>query len=265
MAQADKMRAKATKADGRAEHGAPRRAAAGRPRGGAARRPGGARSRSPSRRRAGRTPLTAARAVEVVRLAGGLHRRRPRDRPGQPGRRPRPQRRRQDHAAAHPRRASRRPTPARCCPGTGCKLGYYAQEHETLDIGAHGAGEHADRRARPRPTPRCARCSARSCSPATTSTSRPACCPAARRPGWRWRPWSCRAPTCCCSTSRRTTSTRPAARRCSARCARYAGAIVLVTHDEGAVEALEPERVLLLPDGVEDLWSADYLDLVALA
>ena len=45
----------------------------------------------------------------------------------------------------------------------------------------------------------------------------------------------------------------------------YAGAVVLVTHDEGAVEALEPERVILLPDGVEDLWSADYLDLVALA
>ena len=46
---------------------------------------------------------------------------------------------------------------------------------------------------------------------------------------------------------------------------RYAGAVVLVTHDEGAVEALEPERVVLLPDGVEDLWGRDYLDLVALA
>ncbi|HEY0619272.1 MAG TPA: ABC-F family ATP-binding cassette domain-containing protein [Kribbella sp.] len=45
----------------------------------------------------------------------------------------------------------------------------------------------------------------------------------------------------------------------------YAGAIVLVTHDEGAVEALEPERVLLLPDGVEDLWTTDYADLVSLA
>ncbi len=46
---------------------------------------------------------------------------------------------------------------------------------------------------------------------------------------------------------------------------RYAGAVILVTHDEGAVAALEPERVMLLPDGVEDLWNADYLDLVALA
>jgi ATPase subunit of ABC transporter with duplicated ATPase domains len=45
----------------------------------------------------------------------------------------------------------------------------------------------------------------------------------------------------------------------------YAGAIVLVTHDEGAVLALQPDRVLILPDGVEDLWSEDYVELVALA
>ena len=45
----------------------------------------------------------------------------------------------------------------------------------------------------------------------------------------------------------------------------YKGAVVLVTHDEGAVEALAPERLILLPDGVEDLWNDDYADLVALA
>ncbi|MGH3933256.1 MAG: ABC-F family ATP-binding cassette domain-containing protein [Pseudonocardiaceae bacterium] len=45
----------------------------------------------------------------------------------------------------------------------------------------------------------------------------------------------------------------------------YAGAVVLVTHDPGAVQALEPERVILLPDGTEDHWSAEYLDLVQLA
>ena len=45
--------------------------------------------------------------------------------------------------------------------------------------------------------------------------------------------------------------------------AKYEGAIVLVTHDEGAVEALNPERVLLMPDGDEDLWNDSYLDLVA--
>jgi ATPase subunit of ABC transporter with duplicated ATPase domains len=45
----------------------------------------------------------------------------------------------------------------------------------------------------------------------------------------------------------------------------YEGAIVLVSHDEGAVLALEPDRVLLLPDGDEDLWNDDYADLVSLA
>jgi ATPase subunit of ABC transporter with duplicated ATPase domains len=45
----------------------------------------------------------------------------------------------------------------------------------------------------------------------------------------------------------------------------YEGAVVMVTHDEGAVLALDPERVLLLPDGAEDLWNEDYVDLVSLA
>ena len=45
----------------------------------------------------------------------------------------------------------------------------------------------------------------------------------------------------------------------------YAGAIVLVTHDEGAVAALQPKKVILLPDGVEDAWSEDLSDLIALA
>ncbi|CAB4535051.1 unannotated protein [freshwater metagenome] len=44
----------------------------------------------------------------------------------------------------------------------------------------------------------------------------------------------------------------------------YQGAVVLVSHDEGAVRALKPERVLLLPDGDEDLWGEQYLDLIAL-
>lgn len=47
--------------------------------------------------------------------------------------------------------------------------------------------------------------------------------------------------------------------------AHYEGAVVLVSHDEGAVEALNPERVLILPDGVEDHWNKDYLELISLA
>ncbi|MBH0129007.1 ABC-F family ATP-binding cassette domain-containing protein [Salinibacterium sp. NK8237] len=47
--------------------------------------------------------------------------------------------------------------------------------------------------------------------------------------------------------------------------ASYTGAVVLVSHDEGAVEALNPERVLILPDGIEDHWNKDYADLISLA
>jgi ATPase subunit of ABC transporter with duplicated ATPase domains len=45
----------------------------------------------------------------------------------------------------------------------------------------------------------------------------------------------------------------------------YPGAVVMVSHDEGAVSALNPERVVLLPDGDEDLWNDEYLELVTLA
>src|SRR5690606_22645151 len=45
----------------------------------------------------------------------------------------------------------------------------------------------------------------------------------------------------------------------------YTGAVVLVTHDPGAVDALEPERVIVLPDGTEDHWSDEYRELVELA
>jgi ATPase subunit of ABC transporter with duplicated ATPase domains len=45
----------------------------------------------------------------------------------------------------------------------------------------------------------------------------------------------------------------------------YTGAVVLVTHDPGAAEALGPQRVVLLPDGTEDHWSDEYRDLIELA
>jgi ATPase subunit of ABC transporter with duplicated ATPase domains len=45
----------------------------------------------------------------------------------------------------------------------------------------------------------------------------------------------------------------------------YTGAVVLVSHDEGAVEALNPERVLILPDGVEDHWNPDYAELISVS
>ncbi|MFF3445972.1 ABC-F family ATP-binding cassette domain-containing protein [Streptomyces sp. NPDC002667] len=47
--------------------------------------------------------------------------------------------------------------------------------------------------------------------------------------------------------------------------ATYPGALVMVTHDQGAVDALRPDRVLLLPDADEDLWSEEYRELVSLS
>jgi ATPase subunit of ABC transporter with duplicated ATPase domains len=44
----------------------------------------------------------------------------------------------------------------------------------------------------------------------------------------------------------------------------YRGAVVLVSHDTPFVQRFEPDRVLLMPDGAVDVWSEDYLDLVAL-
>ena len=99
-------------------------------------------------------PADRGRAVEVLRLARGLHRRRPGHRQGQPGGHPRPQRRRQDHAAADPRPASTSPTPARSRPGHGLKLGYYAQEHETLDTARTVLENMQTAAPAARPTPR---------------------------------------------------------------------------------------------------------------
>lgn len=45
----------------------------------------------------------------------------------------------------------------------------------------------------------------------------------------------------------------------------YRGAVVLVTHDPRAAAALGPQRVVLLPDGTEDYWSDEYRDLIELA
>ena len=101
--------------------------------------------------------------------------------------------------------------------GHGLKLGYYAQEHETLDPDAtvletmrSSSPDLADVELR--------RFSAASCSPATRSNNRPARCRAARRRVSHWLAWWCQARTCCCSTSRRTTLTPQAAKRSSVRC-----------------------------------------------
>ncbi len=45
----------------------------------------------------------------------------------------------------------------------------------------------------------------------------------------------------------------------------WPGAMILVSHDVGFVTELAPQRALLMPDGTEDTWSEDLLELVAMA
>jgi ATPase subunit of ABC transporter with duplicated ATPase domains len=51
----------------------------------------------------------------------------------------------------------------------------------------------------------------------------------------------------------------------AAALAAWPGAMVLVSHDVEFVEALEPHRALLMPDGSIEYWREDLLELVALA
>ena len=46
---------------------------------------------------------------------------------------------------------------------------------------------------------------------------------------------------------------------------RWPGAMIIVSHDRDFVEALGPDRVLVMPEGSLDHWSDDMLELVALA
>ncbi len=41
--------------------------------------------------------------------------------------------------------------------------------------------------------------------------------------------------------------------------------MVLVSHDTGFVSELAPDQVLLMPDGTDDAWSDDLLELVSMA
>jgi ATPase subunit of ABC transporter with duplicated ATPase domains len=149
-------------------------------------------------------------------------------------------------------------------PGHGLKLGYYAQEHETLDEQATVLENvlHA--------APSLSAGDARSVLGSFLFTGDDSAKPTRILSGGEKTRLA--LATLVVSSANvllldePTNNLDPASRREVLGAIRaYAGAIVLVTHDEGAVEALRPDRVLLLPDGDEDLWGSDYLDLVALA
>ena len=148
-------------------------------------------------------------------------------------------------------------------PGYGLKLGYYAQEHEQLDdeatvlenlIGAGGVAEQE----------------ARNILGSFLFSGDDAHKPAGVLSGGE----KTRLALAMLVVSganvllldEPTNNLDPASREeILAAMRRYEGAIVLVSHDEGAVASLNPERVLILPEGDEDHWSEEYAELIALS
>jgi ATPase subunit of ABC transporter with duplicated ATPase domains len=149
-------------------------------------------------------------------------------------------------------------------PGHGLKLGYYAQEHETLDIERTVLDNM--RHAAPQLTDTEARSVLGSFLFSGDDSAKPA---RVLSGGEKTRLALATLVVSAANVlllDEPTNNLDPASRQEVLGAIRsYAGAIVLVTHDEGAVAALQPDRVLILPDGDEDLWNEGYLDLVALA
>jgi ATPase subunit of ABC transporter with duplicated ATPase domains len=152
----------------------------------------------------------------------------------------------------------------RVIPGHGLKVGYYAQEHETLDT-SRTVLENMQSAA-----PQLTDTDARSVLGAFLFSGDDAHKPARVLSGGEKTRLALASLVVSSANvlllDEPTNNLDPASREeVLAAIRSYEGAIILVTHDEGAVLALEPERVLILPDGVEDLWNDDYADLVALA
>ncbi|HWG99416.1 MAG TPA: ABC-F family ATP-binding cassette domain-containing protein [Pilimelia sp.] len=149
-------------------------------------------------------------------------------------------------------------------PGHGLRLGYYAQEHETLDV-ARTVLDHM-RAAAPEQTDTDLRRILGAFLFSGDDVDKPA---GVLSGGEKTR---LALATLVCSGANvllldePTNNLDPVSReQVLDAIARYPGAIVLVTHDPGAVLALKPDRAILLPDGDEDAWSDDLLELVELA
>ncbi|MFC5176904.1 ABC-F family ATP-binding cassette domain-containing protein [Nocardioides taihuensis] len=157
-----------------------------------------------------------------------------------------------------------RPDTGVVTPGHGLKLGYYAQEHETLDT-SRTVLENLHSAA-----PQLTDTEARSVLGSFLFSGDDAYKPAGVLSGGEKTRLALAILVVSSANvlllDEPTNNLDPASREeVLAAIRTYEGAIVLVTHDEGAVHALEPDRVLILPDGVEDLWNPDYADLVSLA
>jgi ATPase subunit of ABC transporter with duplicated ATPase domains len=149
-------------------------------------------------------------------------------------------------------------------PGHGLRVGYYAQEHETLDVGRTVLAHM--RSAAPDQTDT----DLRRILGAFLFTGDDADKPAGVLSGGEKTRLALATLVCSGANvlllDEPTNNLDPLSReQVLDAIARYPGAIVLVTHDPGAVQALKPDRAILLPDGVEDAWSDDLLELVELA
>lgn len=156
------------------------------------------------------------------------------------------------------------PDTGQVIPGHGLKVGYYAQEHETLDT-SRSVLDNMQSAA-----PELTDTEARSVLGSFLFSGDDANKPAGVLSGGEKTRLALAALVVSSANvlllDEPTNNLDPASREEVLNAIRqYQGAIVLVTHDEGAVHALEPDRVLILPDGVEDLWSVEYADLVSLA
>ena len=157
-----------------------------------------------------------------------------------------------------------RPDAGRVVPGHGLRIGYYAQEHETLDHEA-SVWENVRHAAPDAPEQQL-----RNLLGAFLFTGEQLEQPAGTLSGGEKTRLALAGLVSSAANvlllDEPTNNLDPASReQVLDALRRYEGAVVLVTHDPGAVEALEPERVILLPDGTEDHWSDEYLDLVQLA
>ena len=149
-------------------------------------------------------------------------------------------------------------------PGHGLKVGYYAQEHETLDV-SRTVLENMQRAA-PQLTDVDARKVLGSFLFSGDDVNKPA---GVLSGGEKTRLALASLVVSSANVlllDEPTNNLDPASREEILRAlATFTGAVVLVSHDEGAVSALNPERVLILPDGVEDIWNDGYLDLITLS
>ena len=153
------------------------------------------------------------------------------------------------------------PDAGRLEPGHGCKIGYFAQEHDTLDNNAtvwenirHAAPDTGEQELR-------------SLLGAFLFTGAQLDQPAGTLSGGEKTRLALAGLVASTANvlllDEPTNNLDPASREQVLDALRsYLGAVVLVTHDPGAAEALEPQRVVLLPDGTEDHWSEDYSSLI---